>query len=340
MPIVIACPGCQTKFRAPESFAGRSAQCPKCKGHIQIPATTPPASSAGGAAPKQKAAAPPAASSRASAVKKSEGSTTARRPPAEALSAIAKSPAPEKKPLGPAKYDDLDVVSGASNRWALSGPARKSRLLIKRRWGLSQLAYRDYDILDYETQEPVGVANESPSLWVLLLGGLSVGRIRIRALLPTTLEIREREDGPLLFRLVRQPKPLGFFIQVSIYDGDGKSLGYFQSKLFSFFGGFHIFGSQNEEIGEAKFQWTFPPSLSIIDHEKGSLGSCYRDGFRDLYEGTKKAVWNFNFGPLKLDFKYSDAIAKDPRSKLLFLASILAMDYTGLGNAFGRGRNR
>jgi hypothetical protein len=274
-------------------------------------------------------------------VQTAEETNASKRPVAETSSAIARAPGnkPLTKSVSSGKYDDLDIVSGGSEGWALSGLARKNRLLIKRRWGLSQLAYRDYDILDYETREPVGVANESPSVWVLLLGGLSIGRIRLRALLPTTLEIREREDGPLLFRLVRQPKVLNFFVQVSIYDGEGKYLGYFQSKLFSFFGGFHIFDLRNEEIGEAKFQWTFPPSLSILDHEKGPLGSCYRDGFRDLYEGRKKAVWNFNFGPLKLDFKYSDAIAEDPRAKLLFLASILAMDYTGLGNAFGGGRN-
>jgi hypothetical protein len=219
----------------------------------------------------------------------------------------------------------------------MSGLARENRLLVTRRWGLSRLVYMDYDILDHETREAVGVANESPPLWVLLLGGISIGRFRLRALLPTTLEIREREDGPLLFRLVRQPKIVNFFIQVSIYDGDGKYLGYFQSKLFSFFGGFYIFNSQNEQIGQADFQWRkaawgLLPGLAVIDRKNRSLGSCYPEGMREVLEGKKRTM--FRFGRPNLDLKYDDAIADDPLAKLLFLAAILSMDYTGLGRGF------
>jgi len=38
MPIPIVCPGCSTRFKAPDQLAGRAASCPKCQAKLQIPA--------------------------------------------------------------------------------------------------------------------------------------------------------------------------------------------------------------------------------------------------------------------------------------------------------------
>lgn len=38
MPIDITCPGCRTRFKVSEKFAGQKGPCPKCKTVIQIPA--------------------------------------------------------------------------------------------------------------------------------------------------------------------------------------------------------------------------------------------------------------------------------------------------------------
>jgi len=38
MPIDITCPGCRTRFKVSEKFAGQKGPCPKCKAVIQIPA--------------------------------------------------------------------------------------------------------------------------------------------------------------------------------------------------------------------------------------------------------------------------------------------------------------
>ena len=38
MPIQVTCPGCLTRFRVSDKFAGQTGPCPKCKGQIRIPA--------------------------------------------------------------------------------------------------------------------------------------------------------------------------------------------------------------------------------------------------------------------------------------------------------------
>ena len=37
MPIQVLCPGCHTRFKVSDKFAGKSGACPKCKGTIQVP---------------------------------------------------------------------------------------------------------------------------------------------------------------------------------------------------------------------------------------------------------------------------------------------------------------
>lgn len=37
MPILVVCPGCSTQFRVSEKFAGKSGNCPKCKGQLTVP---------------------------------------------------------------------------------------------------------------------------------------------------------------------------------------------------------------------------------------------------------------------------------------------------------------
>ena len=38
MPIRVQCPGCSARFKAPDSYAGRSEKCPKCGAAVSIPA--------------------------------------------------------------------------------------------------------------------------------------------------------------------------------------------------------------------------------------------------------------------------------------------------------------
>jgi len=40
MPISVICPGCHTRFKVSEKFAGKTGACPKCKNPIQVPDAT------------------------------------------------------------------------------------------------------------------------------------------------------------------------------------------------------------------------------------------------------------------------------------------------------------
>ncbi len=40
MPIQVICPGCHTRFKVSDKFAGKSGVCPKCKGSIQVPSAS------------------------------------------------------------------------------------------------------------------------------------------------------------------------------------------------------------------------------------------------------------------------------------------------------------
>jgi hypothetical protein len=89
MPISVACPGCSTKFKAPDAAAGKRIKCPKCGGAIAVTpgaATTATASTA-----TNSATAPPAA-------KPAQPAVSAAAPRPVAAAAKAAPPASPAKP--------------------------------------------------------------------------------------------------------------------------------------------------------------------------------------------------------------------------------------------------
>ena len=42
MSIPVVCPGCRTRFKVSDRFAGQSGACPKCKAKIEVPAQVDP----------------------------------------------------------------------------------------------------------------------------------------------------------------------------------------------------------------------------------------------------------------------------------------------------------
>ena len=118
---------------------------------------------------------------------------------------------------------------------------------IKERVAFAKLT-DTYDILNPQTQETMGIAKEEPSVWAKWL------RLVVnKQLLPTTLNIYEREDQPPVISIHR---PATFFrSKVKVTDGNGQSLGYFKSKLFSLGGGFFVFGTRDQQVAEVKGDW-------------------------------------------------------------------------------------
>lgn len=105
-----------------------------------------------------------------------------------------------------------------------------------------------YDILDPDTQTPIGIAKEEPPTWAKWL------RLVIdKRLLPTAVNVYEAEGQAPALRLRRGPS---FFTAVVAITGrNGEALGSFQSKLFSIGGAFRVFDAQKQQVAEVKGDW-------------------------------------------------------------------------------------
>ncbi|MGC4074387.1 MAG: phospholipid scramblase-related protein [Nibricoccus sp.] len=105
-----------------------------------------------------------------------------------------------------------------------------------------------YDLLDPQTKEKIGIAQEKISGWQKFL------RLLVKkAMLPTRVEIAVAEGQPALLVLTR-----GFTFfrsKVLVLDGAGTQIGYLRSKFFSLGGGFHVFSTDDQKFAEVKGDW-------------------------------------------------------------------------------------
>jgi uncharacterized protein YxjI len=120
-------------------------------------------------------------------------------------------------------------------------------LLIKERVGFLKLVDA-FDIYDPATGAQVGIARENVSVLLKLL------RLLInKRLLPTRVEVRERDDTPVLMTLRRGVALI--HACVSVRDASDTEIGLFKSKFFSIGGGFHVLDAQKQPIAEVKGDW-------------------------------------------------------------------------------------
>ena len=124
---------------------------------------------------------------------------------------------------------------------------QRRTLLIKERVGF--LKFVDtFDIYDPATGAQIGIAREKVSVPMKLL------RLLInKRLLPTRVEVRERDDTPVLMTLRRGAALI--HAKVTVRDAMDMEVGLFKSKLFSLGGGFHVFDAQKQQIAEVKGDW-------------------------------------------------------------------------------------
>jgi len=119
--------------------------------------------------------------------------------------------------------------------------------LIKERVGFLKLV-DTFDIYDPSTGAQVGIARENIGILVKLL------RVLInKRLLPTTVEVREREDGHVVLTISRGLTLLRSHVTVT--DSVGTQIGLFKSKLFSIGGGFHVLDGLEQPVAEIKGDW-------------------------------------------------------------------------------------
>lgn len=118
---------------------------------------------------------------------------------------------------------------------------------VKEHVGVFKLTDK-YDIFDGETGTKLGCAVEEIGTLKMLL------RLIVnKQFLPTTVEIRETDDGPAVISLHR-----GFsFLRptVEVRDATGRVIGSFKSKLFTIGGGFYVYDASGNQSAEVKGNW-------------------------------------------------------------------------------------
>ena len=123
----------------------------------------------------------------------------------------------------------------------------RNAYLIKERVGFLKLA-DSFDIYDPASGMKIGNAREAIGLMLKLLRLLVNKR-----LLPTRVEVREDEHGPVLLSIRR-----GFNLfraRVTVHDRVGNELGHFKSKLLSIGGGFHVLDAFDKPVADIKGDW-------------------------------------------------------------------------------------
>lgn len=167
-----------------------------------------------------------------------------------------------------------------------------------------------YDIIDPATNQPVGIAVENPGAlfkWLRLVVN--------KQLLPTKVEVREREDGPVQLSIHR-----GFTLlraKVSVCDGDGQELGFFKSKLFSLGGGFFVYGKTGEQVAQVKGDWkgwNFK-FLDASGRELGTITKKWAGIGKELFTSADNYMIALN-----------DNLQQNPTLVALLLAAGLAID--------------
>ncbi len=168
-----------------------------------------------------------------------------------------------------------------------------------------------YDILDGETGEPLGVADEQIS------GLVSVLRWFVsKQIMPARVEVREKPDDSLVF-VVRRGAYL-FRSRVEVLDAQEQPVGYFKSKLFTIGGGFHIYDKDDRHFAEvAGNLWGFNYRFLSPDRavELGTVSKKWGGLGKELF--TSADTYGVRVNP---------DLSESPFAKMLVLAAALAID--------------
>jgi uncharacterized protein YxjI len=122
----------------------------------------------------------------------------------------------------------------------------RKTFLVKERVAFLKLV-DTYDIFDAASSEQIGIAHENVGAFLKLL------RLIInKRLLPTVVEVREREEGRVLLTIARRGLLRS---EVTVTDHLEREIGRFKSKLFSMGGGFRAYDVHGREVADIKGDW-------------------------------------------------------------------------------------
>lgn len=184
----------------------------------------------------------------------------------------------------------------------------RKTFLIKERVAFLKLS-DTYDIFDPHTGAQIGIAHENVGILTKVL------RLFVsKRLLPTTVELHERENGPVVLSFRRT----GLLRStVDVRGSDGKEVGHFKSKLFSIGGGFDVFDTRDHQVAEVKGDWkgwNFR-FLNTDGAEVGTVTKKWAGVGKELFTSADNYVIALN-----------EKRAVPPNATALLLAAGLAID--------------
>jgi len=179
---------------------------------------------------------------------------------------------------------------------------------IKERVAVMKLA-DTYDILDPETQEPMGIAKEEPG------GGITFLRLLInKRLLPTRVNVYDHENPDVPLFSMRRGVAL-FRAKVSIYDADGHYTGYFKSRAWK--PGFWVYDASDQQVADVTGDWkgwnfTFTTEAG---QQLGTVSKKWAGVAKEFFTSADNYV-------ISID----DSVQSQQAAKVLLLAAGLAVD--------------
>lgn len=167
-----------------------------------------------------------------------------------------------------------------------------------------------YDILDAETGRQLGVAREHVG------GALTALRIVFgKRFLPTTVEFRVQDDMPVVLTLKRG---MSFLWQtVSVFDADGRALGFFKSKRSLVRAGFMVYDAADKPIAEVKGDWK-GFSFKFLTPDGRELGTVDKQ-----WGGLMKELFT---SADTYHVKLAEDLGTNPSMAALLLAAGIAID--------------
>ena len=184
------------------------------------------------------------------------------------------------------------------------------RFLVKERVKFLK-SHHTYDILDADTEEPVGTADEMISALTRVMRWFVS-----KQLMGTRIEVREKPDDSLVFTLGR-----GWYIfrsRVEVHDAQGELVGYLQSKLVSWSGGFHVYDRDDRPFAEVsgnlfgfKYRMTTPDGAVDL----GRVSKQWKGLSREVFTSADWYLVEIN-----------EDLDEQPMAKMLVLAAALATD--------------
>jgi hypothetical protein len=227
------------------------------------------------------------------------------------------------------KRDDLDDLP--DTLWEDCDLFRHERLATKCKFSIWKTKFT---ILNPDTDEEIGLAEENLPTWKGWLRLFSLGPVRFANWLTIDLEIREDPKGPVLFtmRKLATPMPWQLTSTIEILDFRKRRIGYFKTKLFSLAGGFWLYDDDGKQVAELKGKFSFTkPRMDFYDVDGEHLGDICMSIVDD--QGKKKKGFKVIWGAIPMVMTMKEEIRDHIPTKILFLAATMARQLATASNS-------